>query len=227
MRAIDYLSARTDIDAQRIGAFGCSGGGTVTAYLAAFDPRVKAAASACYITAFQDLLVAPTGVQEAEQTIPGFIAAGFDFADWVELAAPRAYAIVSTKDDMFPFAGAQRSYQEAQRFYGLFGAADQLQWITGPGRHGALTPVHPDILAFFARALKGSTEAPTYTRLTPDKPADLACTPTGQVANSLGGATIAAIIAKVRPVEAGAGLPRPRRHRGRARRQAGCRRETR
>ena len=114
MRAIDYLSGRKDIDAQRIGAFGCSGGGTVTAYLAALDPRVKAAASACYITAFQDLLAAPTGVQEAEQTIPGFIAAGFDFADWVELAAPRPYAIVSTTNDMFPYAGAQRSLRRGE-----------------------------------------------------------------------------------------------------------------
>jgi cephalosporin-C deacetylase-like acetyl esterase len=201
MRAIDYLSARGDIDGQRIGAFGCSGGGTVTAYLAALDRRVKAAASACYITAFQDLLVAPAGVQEAEQTIPGFIAAGFDFADWVELAAPRPYAIVSTTNDMFPYAGAQRTYEEAKRIYGLYGAADKLQWITGPGGHGALGPVHPDILAFFTRALKNSTVAPSYTRMTPDKPADLACTSTGQVATSLGGETIASIIRKVRPAK--------------------------
>jgi cephalosporin-C deacetylase-like acetyl esterase len=201
MRAIDYLTARGDIDAQRIGAFGCSGGGTVTAYLAALDPRVKAAASACYITAFQDLLAAPTGVQEAEQTIPGFIAAGFDFADWVELAAPRDYAIVSTTNDMFPYAGAQRTYEEAKRFYGLHGAAEKLHWITGPGGHGALGPIHPEILAFFTRALKGSNEPPSYTRMTPDKPADLAYTSTGQVATSLGGETIASIIRKVRPTK--------------------------
>jgi cephalosporin-C deacetylase-like acetyl esterase len=202
MRAIDYLSARKDIDADRIGAFGCSGGGTVTAYLTALDPRVKAAASACYITAFHELLAAPTGVQEAEQTIPGFLAAGFDFADWVELAAPRPYAIVSTTNDMFPFAGAQKSYEEAKRIYGLYGAGDKLQWITGPGGHGALTPVHPEILGFFLRALKGSDAPPTYTRLTPDKPADLYCTPTGQVSSALHGETIASILAKVQPMKA-------------------------
>ncbi len=202
MRAIDYLAARKDIDAERIGAFGCSGGGTVTAYLTALDPRVKAAATACYITAFHDLLAAPTGVQEAEQTIPGFIAAGFDFADWVELAAPRPYAIVSTTNDMFPFEGARKSYEEAKRIYTLYGAADKLQWITGPGGHGALAPVHPEILAFFLRALKNSDAPPTYTRLTPDKPADLNCTPTGQISTSLHGETIASILAKVRPMKA-------------------------
>jgi cephalosporin-C deacetylase-like acetyl esterase len=199
MRAIDYLTSRADIDGERIGAFGCSGGGTVTAYLTALDPRVKAAASACYITAFDDLLASPTGAQEAEQTIPGFIAAGFDFADWVELAAPRPYAIVSTKDDMFPFEGARKTYEEARRFYALYGAADKLQWITGPGGHGALVPVHPEILAFFTRALKNSTDPPIYTRLALDKPSDLNCTSTGQVATSLGGETIASLIRKVVP----------------------------
>ena len=192
MRAIDYLSTRHEIDSQRIGAFGCSGGGTVTAYLAALDDRVKAAASACYITAFQDLLPSKTGVQEAEQSIPGFISSGLDFADWVELAAPKPYAIVSTTEDMFPFEGARRTFEEARRFYTLYDPAGRIEWITGPGGHGALTPVHPKILAFFTKYLKHSDAAPTYTRLTPDKPADLFCTPGGQV----GGVTIGEIIRK-------------------------------
>jgi hypothetical protein len=200
MRAIDYLASRRDIDAQRIGAFGCSGGGTVTAYLAALDPRVKAAASACYITAFQELLPSRTGVQEAEQSIPGFIAGGLDFPDWIELASPKPYAIVSTTEDMFPFDGARRTFEETKRWYGLYDAADRIEWITGLGGHGALTPVHPKILAFFLRYLKNSTAEPVYSRLTPDKPQDLWCTPEGQA----GGVSISDIIrrhaAELRPV---------------------------
>lgn len=192
MRAIDYLASRREIDAQHLGAFGCSGGGTVTAYLAALDDRVKAAATACYITAFEELLPSKTGVQEAEQSMPGFIADGLDFADWVELAAPKPYAIVSTTEDMFPIDGARRSFEEARRFYGLYDAGERIEWITGPGGHGALTPVHPKILAFFNKYLKGSSEEPTYTRLTPDKPADLFSTPEGQVS----GTTISEIIRK-------------------------------
>jgi cephalosporin-C deacetylase-like acetyl esterase len=190
MRAIDYLTGRGDVDAERIGAFGCSGGGTVTAYLAALDDRVKAAATACYITSADELLAAPAGPQEAEQSIPSFIEQGLDFADWVETAAPKPYAIVSTTEDMFPFAGARRTFEEAKRVYGLYGAGDRLQWITGPGGHGALGPVSSDILSFFARWLKNDDAKQTFTPARPRRPEDLLCTPTGQLSDSVGSETV-------------------------------------
>jgi len=189
MRAVDYLVARKDVDGAHIGAFGCSGGGTATAYFAALDNRVKAAASACYITSFQELLNSPTGVQDAEQTIPHFIERGLDFGDWVELFAPKPYAIVSTTNDMFPFEGARQTFEEAKRVFSLYGAEDRIQWITGPGGHGNLTPIAPAILTFFTRNLKGAGDA-TYTPLRPEHPTDMICTPTGQVATSIGGETV-------------------------------------
>ena len=119
IRAVDYLISRPEIDADRIGAFGCSGGGAMTALLAAADRRVHAIATACYITSF-DALLPTLGPQDAEQSIPNFIASGFDFADWIELAAPRPYAIVATVSDMFPWAGVLTTATEARRFYSLF-----------------------------------------------------------------------------------------------------------
>jgi cephalosporin-C deacetylase-like acetyl esterase len=121
VRAVDYLISRPEVDAERIGAFGCSGGGAMTALLGAADPRVKAVATACYLTTM-DTLLPSIGAQDAEQSTPGFIASGFDFADWVELAAPRAYAMVGTTGDMFPWKGFLQTAREARRFYGLFDA---------------------------------------------------------------------------------------------------------
>ena len=178
IRAVDYLASRPEVDAERIGAYGCSGGGMVTAMLGALDTRVKAVASACYITSF-DALLPTAGPQEAEQSIPGFIASGYDLADWVELAAPRPYAVISTASDMFPFAGAKASVAEARRFYSLFDPAAAgtpsgkpepgiptgptlnpdtantvppsapLQWITGIGGHGNLRPLERQLVEFF------------------------------------------------------------------------------
>lgn len=195
MRGIDYLISRRDVNAQAIGALGCSGGGTSTAYLAALDDRVKVAGVACYITSFKELLPSATGVQEAEQSIPHFIEEGLDFGDWVELFAPKPYAIISTANDMFPFEGTKQTREEAARFYKLYGAEDKLQWITGPGGHGNLGPISPAILGFFLHYLKNAPagDAP-FTSLRIQNPAELLCTPTGQVSTSIGGETVPSII---------------------------------
>jgi cephalosporin-C deacetylase-like acetyl esterase len=189
IRAVDYLQSRPEIDPDRIGAFGCSGGGTMTALLGALDPRVHAIAVACYLTSFDTLL--PTlGPQDAEQSTPNFIASGLDFPDWVELAAPRPYAIISTAQDMFPYAGALATATESRRFYALFDPASAgtptgnpppgiptgptlnpdtsnsipataaLQWITGIGRHGNLGPIAGQIVSFFLTHLAHSDAQP-------------------------------------------------------------------
>jgi cephalosporin-C deacetylase-like acetyl esterase len=189
IRAVDYLTSRPEIDPNRIGAFGCSGGGTMTALLGALDPRVHAIAVACYLTSF-DTLLPSIGPQDSEQSTPNFIASGLDFPDWVELAAPRPYAIISTAQDMFPYAGALATATESRRFYALFDPASAgtptnnptpdiptgptlnpdtsnsisttaaLQWITGIGRHGNLGPITSQIVSFFLTHLANSDAAP-------------------------------------------------------------------
>jgi cephalosporin-C deacetylase-like acetyl esterase len=189
IRAVDYLLSRPEVDANRIGAFGCSGGGTMTSLLGALDTRVHAIAVACYLTSFDTLL--PTlGPQDAEQSIPNFIASGLDFPDWAEVAAPRPFAIVSTAQDMFPWVGAVATATEVRRFYSLFDPASagtptanpqpgiptgptlnpdtsnnvpataKLQFITGIGRHGNLGPITGQIVSFFLTHLANSDAAP-------------------------------------------------------------------
>ncbi len=187
IRAVDYLISRPEIDPNHIGAFGCSGGGTMTALLGALDPRVHAIAVACYLTSF-DTLLPSIGPQDSEQSTPKFIASGLDFPDWVELAAPRPYAIIATAQDMFPYAGALATAIESRRFYALFDpasagtptgnptpgiptgptlspdtsntipATSNLQFITGIGRHGNLGPITSQIVSFFLTHL-ANTEA--------------------------------------------------------------------
>jgi len=191
MRGVDYLASLPIVDSHRIGAFGCSGGGTVTALTSALDTRIAAIGTACYITSF-DALLPSLGPQDAEQSTPRFISSGLDFPDWVELAAPRPYAVLSTYSDMFPFSGARSTVIEARRFYSLFDPASagtpvdaappsvpptpsapalntdttnrippmaRLQWITGPGHHGALGPIMGDIVSFFMRNLQPGSDS--------------------------------------------------------------------
>lgn len=190
MRGIDYLQTRPDIDSHLIGSYGCSGGGTLSAYLAALDPRVKAAVVGCYITSWNALLHG-IGPQDGEQVFPGFIKDGLDFGDLVELAAPRAYAIVSTTGGIFPFSGTTATYDEAERFYSLLGAPNHLQWFSGPGGHGHILPLMPKILGFFEHWLQNDdSDSPALVHLPVVHRQAIQCTASGQVTTSLPGRTI-------------------------------------
>lgn len=189
MRGIDYLETRPEIVHGSIGSYGCSGGGTVSAYLTALDTRVKAGVVACYMTTYGALLPA-IGPQDGEQVIPGFIQAGLDLPDLMELAAPRAYAEVATTEDMFPFAGAQAAHNEATRFYGLLHAEDKLQFFTGPGTHGRIQPLMPQIVAFFLHNLADSDAVPVLENYGFRAPVDLNVTETKQVTTAMPGRTI-------------------------------------
>ncbi len=74
-RALDYLASRPEVDPDRLGCTGNSGGGTLTAYLMALDDRIKVAAPSCFITSLERLF-ATIGPQDAEQNITGDVAAG-------------------------------------------------------------------------------------------------------------------------------------------------------
>jgi len=179
MRGIDYLVSRSEVDAERIGAMGCSGGGTQTTYIAALDPRVKVAAPACYMNSFQTLFAGSIG--DSEQSVPGFLAAGLDQTDYVELFAPKPWLIASTEDDFFTPAGAKQVYEEAQRWYKLYGAEDRIQWVVGPGGHGTPLKVREAIYAWMIRWLRdGSGDAREEPiQLLPDH--ELRVTETGQI----------------------------------------------
>jgi cephalosporin-C deacetylase-like acetyl esterase len=190
IRGVDYLIGRGDVIPDRIGTFGCSGGGTAAAYLAAVDTRIRVAAISSFITSFHALMPG-NGPQDAEQTLPRFLASGLDFADWVELAAPRPLAIVAFEQDFFPIAGAAATYDEAHRFYSLLGAADAVRFIRGGGGHCNLGPVMPEVMGFLVQHLKGpDAPVPAVERRQPASADSLTVTPTGQVSTSLGSASI-------------------------------------
>ena len=100
IRAIDYLVSRKEVDPNRIGCHGLSGGGTQSSYIAAFDKRVLAVAPAGYITSFNRLFES-IGPQDAEQNFYHGIARGIDHADLLEVRAPKPALLVSTTRDFF------------------------------------------------------------------------------------------------------------------------------
>jgi cephalosporin-C deacetylase-like acetyl esterase len=178
-RALDYLVSRPEVDAERIGCTGCSGGGTITTYISALDPRIRVAVPACYINTFRLLFAGPTG--DSEQSIPNFLAAGLDLADYVESFAPKPWLILSTADDFFPLEGAGRAYQEASHWYGIYGAKDRIAWTVGPGGHGTPLEDREALYGWMIRWLKdgGGSAKEEPVELAP--PFELRASDAGQV----------------------------------------------
>lgn len=156
VRSLDYLTSRADVDAARIGAVGCSGGGALTTYIGALDRRVKAVASACSTNSFRVMFGRPVSKGEfhGEMGLPGFLAAGLDTADFVELAAPTPWMIMATQDDFFTPDGARLVYEEARRWYGLYGAEDKVQLFVAAGPHGMPLETREAVYQWMIRWLK-------------------------------------------------------------------------
>lgn len=136
MRSLDYLASRPDVDASRLGAAGCSGGGALTTFLGGLDPRLKVVIPACYPSSFRMLF--PTDGPDTEMMFPRLITSGLDTADFVELSAPTPWLIQTTETDEYHFSheGVRLVYEEARQWYALYGAQDKVGFLLGPGSHG-------------------------------------------------------------------------------------------
>lgn len=151
-RALDYLASRPEVDANRLGAVGCSGGGALTTFIGALDPRIKAVAPACFINSYRLLFAGPD--PDSEMSPPHLLASSLDMADYVELSAPTPWLILETEGDYFTPAGAKLVYEEARRWFGLYGAQDKLRFFVGPGPHGTPLETREAIYEWMIRWLK-------------------------------------------------------------------------
>ena len=188
IRVVDYLLSRHEVDGDRIGITGRSGGGTQSAYIAAFDDRILATAPECYITSFTRLLES-IGPQDAEQNFYHGLANGIDHADLLEVRAPKPALVITTTRDFFSIQGGRETVQEIKKIYRAFGKEDNIQQIEDNDGHASTLKNRELTYAFFQKFLNlpGQSNDEEVEYLTWE---ELKITDTGQVFNSLGGETV-------------------------------------
>jgi cephalosporin-C deacetylase-like acetyl esterase len=188
IRAVDYLLTRKEVDPTRIGITGGSGGGTQSAYIAAFDERIYAAAPERYITNFTRLLQTQ-GPQDAEQNFLNGIALGLDHADLLIVRAPKPMLMITTSNDFFSIQGAMETVQEVAGIYEAYGKLGNFSMVEDISGHSSTKKNKEAMYAFFQKHLSipGSAEDEETERLSKE---ELMVTKTGQVSTSLGGETI-------------------------------------
>lgn len=180
VRSLDYLASRPEIDPNRLGCTGNSGGGTMTAYLMAFDDRIAAAAPSCYITSLERLF-ATIGPQDAEQNVTGQVALGIEHADYVAMRAPKPTMLSVGTQDFFDIDGSWTTFREAKKLYGLLGHGERVDLFESDEPHGFTKPRREACTRWLRRWLLGKDDAPTEPAFSIAADAELQCTDTGQV----------------------------------------------
>lgn len=161
MRAVDYLVSRPDVDTARIGATGNSGGGTLSAYLTALEPRLAMAAPSCFICSHGANLENEIP-SDAEQNPPGMLSSGLDEADLLICYAPRPTLVLAQRDDFFDARAARRAYDEMRRVHELLGSRGTAAWFCGPRGHGYAQENREAMYRFFMKTagLRGDHREP-------------------------------------------------------------------
>ena len=188
IRAVDYLLTRKDVDPERIGITGCSGGGTQSTCIAAMDDRIYAAVPQCYITSYTRLFQS-IGPQDAEQNLFNGILRGIDFADLLSVRAPKPALVLSTTEDMFSIQGARETVKEVSSIYKSYGKEDYFGMVEDFGPHGSTKKTREAMYAFFQKSLNNPGIS-KEEKVEPLSKEEIQVTTTGQVSTSIGGETV-------------------------------------
>lgn len=181
-KLVDYLSARPDVDSNRMGMMGISKGGIETWMAASVDTRIKVAVPVISVQSFKWSLdnerwqgrartiwsahvqaakdLGDTGVNSStvralwNKLIPR-ITDEFDCPSMLPLFAPRPLLILNTeKDQNCPLPGAQVAFKTTTAAYRSKNALDKLQIDVEPNVPHQFTPKHTEMaIAWFKKWL--------------------------------------------------------------------------
>src|SRR5207249_3627304 len=135
VRAIDYLVSRPDVDAERIGVTGISGGGAATFWITAADERVHCA-------------VPVSGMSDLESYVKNKVinghcdcmflinTYGWEWTTIAALVAPRPMLFANSDNDrIFPMDGNRRIIERLRKLYGMYGKPELVDEYISQGGH--------------------------------------------------------------------------------------------
>lgn len=141
LMALDYLAARPEVDARRIGVTGMSMGATRSWWLMALDERIQTGVAVACLTRYQNLIA-----KEALRAhgiyyyVPNLLN-HFDTEAVVALLAPRPVLLMNGDQDTgSPEDGIHAIEAAVRPAYALYGKANQFESVVYPGQGHVYTP---------------------------------------------------------------------------------------
>ena len=158
LMALDYLAARPEVDAKRIGVTGMSMGATRSWWLMALDERLRTGVAVACLTRYQNLIE-----HEALKAhgiyyfVPGLLSR-FDTEAVVSLIAPRPALYMNGDEDLgSPSDGIHAIERVVRKVYSLYGKEADFESVVYTGQGHVYTPeMWARTLAWFDQRLKSA-----------------------------------------------------------------------
>jgi dienelactone hydrolase len=153
-KALDILCSRKDVDAERIGCAGLSGGGVRTHYMAAMDTRIKCAVPVGFTTTWKDMVMYKSYTHTWMAFVP-YIARDLDFPEMIGTRVPMPILILNNSEDpLFTLSEMKEADTVLRDVYKKANAEEHYKCSFYPGLHKFEKDMQEEAFDWFDKWLK-------------------------------------------------------------------------
>lgn len=154
MKALDILCARPDVDKNKVGCGGLSGGGMRSVYMAGLDDRIKCTVPVGFMTTWNDFVLYKSYTHTWMIYIP-LLPNELDFPEILCMRAPLPSLVLNnTEDQLFTLSEMKRADDITREVYTKAGASDKYRCSFHPGLHKFDLKMQNEAFAWFDQWLK-------------------------------------------------------------------------
>ncbi|MBC7234944.1 MAG: hypothetical protein H5T69_03820 [Chloroflexi bacterium] len=151
--ALDILCARPEVDPERIGCGGLSGGGMRTIFLGGLDARIRCAVCVGLMTTWRDCLLNKCYTHTWMLYVP-LLPTELDLPEVLGLRVPLPTMVLNNREDrLFTLSEMERADDILGQVYAKAGAPDRYRCRFYPGPHKFDLDMQEDAFAWFDRWL--------------------------------------------------------------------------
>lgn len=154
LKSLDILCARKDVDTNRVGCGGLSGGGLRTVFMAGLDPRIKCTVDVGFMSTWTDFMLHKSFTHTWMAYVP-LLPNELDFPEILGLRAPLPTLVLNNSEDqLYTLPEMKRGEKILAEVYKKAGAEDRLKCAYFPGFHKFDSQMQAEAFNWFDRWLK-------------------------------------------------------------------------
>jgi dienelactone hydrolase len=156
-KALDILCARKDVDNQKIGCGGLSGGGMRTVFMGGLDPRIKCAVCVGFMTTWKDFVLNKSFTHTWMTYVP-LLPNELDFPEILGLRVPLPTLVLNDEDDdLYTLPEMKHADEILKEVYNKANVPDRYKGSFYPGPHKFDKKMQTEAFNWFDKWLKGKS----------------------------------------------------------------------